>query len=87
MIGDDSKVSPVGFSATLTVTLRDVNDNAPVIRGSNSLSVSEAVAVGTEVSSLTAYDKDRDQSVVFSIFNGTGADFNISADGETLSRP
>ena len=70
-------------SATLTVTLLDVNDNVPKIIGSDTLSVTEALAVGTEVYSLTAHDEDKDQSVVFSMLAGTGADFNVSANGES----
>ena len=70
-------------SATLTVTLLDVNDNVPKIIGSDTLSVTEALAVGTEVYSLTAHDDDKDQSVVFSMLTGTGDHFNVSANGES----
>ena len=70
-------------SATLTVTLLDVNDNAPEIIGSDTMSVSEALAVGTEVYSLTAHDEDKDQSVVFSMLTGNGTHFNVSANGES----
>ena len=65
------------------MTLLDVNDNAPKIIGSDTMSVFEALAVGTEVYSLTARDDDKDQSVVFSMLTGTGVHFNVSANGES----
>ncbi|KAL8620285.1 hypothetical protein ACOMHN_042020 [Nucella lapillus] len=68
--------------ATLTITLTDVNDNHPVISGSQSLRVSEALAVGTEVASYTAKDADRDQKVTFSILAEGRGYFNISPSGK-----
>jgi hypothetical protein len=66
------------------VTLGDANDNAPVIEGGRTLEVSEAVAVGTVVASLTASDADSFQTVTFSVADVQHSHFNISSQGSTL---
>lgn len=45
--------------------------------------MSESLAVGTEVASLTARDADRDQSVTFTVLNETEAYFDIDSDGKS----
>jgi hypothetical protein len=46
-------------TATVTITVLDVNDNAPTVRPVNtSVSVREDVAVGFEVATFTAEDPD-----------------------------
>ncbi|XP_076446801.1 cadherin-23-like [Babylonia areolata] len=84
MVNDTNGIKklPQTALASLTITLTDVNDNRPVIKGSTSLRVSEALAEGTEVASYSARDADRDQSVTFSILSEGEAYFNISSAGK-----
>ena len=66
--------------ALVNIALEDVNDNPPVFeRDVYSVSISEAVATGTEVIKVKATDKDSPNSVnskiqyrwVFSAFKGS----------------
>lgn len=57
-----------------------MNDNSPVIQGNPTLTVSEAVTVGTEVASVTATDKDKDQTVIFSVPDNT-SHFEVTTTG------
>nr|KAG5709455.1 hypothetical protein BaRGS_023137 [Batillaria attramentaria] len=81
MVNDTNGESPQTDDATLTITLLDVNDNSPDIAGNRNLRVSEALAVGTEVTSLTATDLDRDQTVTFHMLDAV-SNFTISEDGK-----
>ena len=54
-------------TASVVVTIYDVNDNAPVFSPANvSISISESVAVGTSVARFTATDKDSGNNGTFS---------------------
>lgn len=56
-------------TATVTITVLDVNDNAPTVRPVNtSVSVREDVAVGFEVATFTAEDPDTLSNGQFSFF-------------------
>ncbi|PVD37769.1 hypothetical protein C0Q70_00370 [Pomacea canaliculata] len=71
--------------ATVKVTLKDVNDNSPVIQGNPTLTVSEAVTVGTEVATVTATDKDKDQTVIFLVPDNT-SHFEVTTSGKISLR-
>ena len=68
----------------LTITVEDVNDNAPVIATPDQLySVSEDAEIDTEVAQVTATDRDigTNQDLVYRIINPTGSPFKIDANG------
>ena len=70
--------------ATATIKILDVNDNAPEIAKDDDkvLNISEAIIVGTEVFTYSASDRDKDQTVHFSLLNSKY--FNISSSGELI---
>ncbi|XP_025090910.1 cadherin-23-like isoform X2 [Pomacea canaliculata] len=76
---------PQTASAKITITLNDVNDCYPEIKGPQLLNVSEAVTIVTEVASFTATDRDRDQTVTFSIPDTTSS-FSVTPDGKISLR-
>ena len=71
---------------TVQVTVSDVNDNAPVFQGPLAVTVIETAAVGAEVISLTAVDKDEGSNAAltydFARDGNPGGLFNISSIGE-----
>ena len=56
---DQDPVSPLSSTATLQVTLTDINDNAPICNPCiYGVSVKESVAIGTTVIQLNCSDAD-----------------------------
>ena len=52
--------TPLSSSCEVTITLTDINDNSPVFRQSKySVNVSEELAVGTVLITITADDRDQ----------------------------
>ncbi|CAL1540911.1 unnamed protein product [Lymnaea stagnalis] len=75
-------------TATVTIIILDVNDEAPeilYISSQQSLRVSEGTKLDTEVTTLTATDKDKDQTVTLSLIKSVY--FNITQTGKlTVSK-
>ncbi len=68
----DNAGTPLSSTGTITVTITDVNDNAPVITGST-FGVMENSATGTAVGTATATDADSVGVLTYSIIGGTGS--------------
>ena len=63
----DSGVKPLTGTATVTLTIDDINDNAPeFVQSSYSLEVLENMPSGTYVDQLSATDRDTGPNAVFS---------------------
>ncbi len=68
---------------SVSITVNNLNDNAPVFTSAASTSVNENTAVGTVVYDANATDADNLTSLVYSISGTDAADFSIdSATGE-----
>ena len=85
LVASDQGAVPLSSTATIDVTLIDVNDNAPVIQAS-SASVPENALVGTVVLTLNASDADTgfNGQFDFSYVSGGGSPtsaFSVSASG------
>ncbi|XP_059145110.1 cadherin-23-like [Physella acuta] len=60
--------TPQSATGTVTITVLDVNDNPPQFSITNQvLNVSEATQNGTEITTFTATDPDKDQTVSFAL--------------------
>lgn len=71
------------FTATVIITVLDVNDNHPEFSVTNQvLNVSEATQIGTEITTFTATDADKDQLVMFTLKQSSH--FNISTTGKHI---
>lgn len=70
---DQDPISPLSSTATLVVTVTDINDNAPsclpCIYGA---SINESVAIGTTVAQLTCSDTDLSPNIISSYTITTG---------------
>ena len=70
---DQDPISPLSSTATLVVTVTDINDNAPsclpCIYGA---SINESVAVGTTVAQLNCSDEDLSPNLISSYSITTG---------------
>ena len=77
----DGQPSPMTATQILTITVTDVNDNAPVFtRGTTMVDVAEGM---TAVTTVTATDADAGQTVTLTLAGGADAgQFSISATGE-----
>ncbi|KAK3772598.1 hypothetical protein RRG08_027333 [Elysia crispata] len=70
-------------SVALDILIEDVNDNKPTISSCDNgiqLHVSEATQTGTEITTFSATDKDKDQTISFSI--NYKSSFSISPSGK-----
>ncbi|XP_051882334.1 protocadherin-16 [Pristis pectinata] len=67
-------------TASAVISVRDVNDNAPVFsRARYEVTVSEAAAVGSEIARVSASDTDSDSMLRYSISSGdAGGHFVVS---------
>ncbi|XP_059167708.1 cadherin-23-like [Physella acuta] len=77
---DKSTLSKLTFTATVLVTILDVNDNAPTFTSLTSASVPENSAIGTTVQTVVATDQDSgvNKELVYDITSGnTGNKFYI----------
>ncbi|KAK6169010.1 hypothetical protein SNE40_020141 [Patella caerulea] len=74
-------------TGTLTIILSDVNDEDPVVTEGLSvvLNISESTSISTELTTFTATDKDKEQTVTFTLSNTTF--FTITNNGKiTLAK-
>ncbi|WP_404307819.1 DUF4347 domain-containing protein [Neorhodopirellula lusitana] len=74
---------------TITIAVGDINDNAPVITGSQTLNVTENSAAGSSVGTILANDADTTGSIQsWTIVGGTGSslfDINASTGAVTVA--
>jgi VCBS repeat-containing protein len=80
-VDDEDGGSTADSSATVTITVTDVNDRAPVVTPGQSLSVAENSAAGTSLGSAAATDADASFTAsAWSITGGSGQGlFDIDA--------
>ncbi|KAK3732012.1 hypothetical protein QZH41_016882, partial [Actinostola sp. cb2023] len=81
---DQDTVSPKSSTASLLITLSDVNDNIPVCEPLiYSKSLAESVAIGTTVTQVTCSDKDTSVNgiVSYNITSGNSTIFRVSSSG------
>ncbi|KAK2158072.1 hypothetical protein LSH36_178g06015 [Paralvinella palmiformis] len=80
----DSAATPKSATVTATVTVTDVNDNAPTCTDyAYTLSLDETDAVGTSLVSLTCTDADSGESLSYTLYSGnTNNDFTIDSSGQ-----
>ena len=70
---DQDPVSPLSSTATLVVTVTDINDNAPSCNPSvYGASVNESVAIGTMIVQLSCSDADLSPNIISSYVITTG---------------
>ncbi|SMP76114.1 Cadherin domain-containing protein [Neorhodopirellula lusitana] len=74
---------------TITIAVGDINDNAPVITGSQTLNITENSAAGSSVGTILANDADTTGSIQsWTIVGGTGSslfDINASTGAVTVA--
>ena len=69
----------------VTVTVDNVNDNAPRLNGLNSLSIPESAVSGTPIGNpYTATDADGDQEIVFELGGASASMFELDQDTGVL---
>ena len=75
---DQDPVSPMTSTATLEITLTDVNDNAPsCIPCIYGASINESVAIGTTIAQLNCSDADLSPNTISSYVITTGNDSTL----------
>ena len=82
----DGQLSPMTATQTLTITVTDVNDNAPVFAGgATTATVAYAENATTAVTTVTARDADAGQTVSFTLTGGADMGlFTLSPTGELM---
>ncbi|KAJ7379359.1 Protocadherin Fat 4 [Desmophyllum pertusum] len=81
---DQDTVSPLSSTATLVVTITDINDNAPsCIPCIYGASINESVAIGTTVAQLNCSDADLSPNIIssYAITTGNTTVFNVDGSG------
>jgi hypothetical protein len=79
----DATVAALSDSATITIDVTDVNDNAPVLTA-NSLTLSENDTVTLDGSNLAATDADSDDPFLsFTVSSVSGGEFQVSGVPQT----
>ena len=79
----DGQTSPMTATQTLTITVTDANDNAPVFTEGTTASVSYAENGTTSVTTVVAADADAGQTVSFTLTGGADEfKFSITPAGE-----
>ncbi|XP_055613525.1 protein dachsous [Uranotaenia lowii] len=77
VIATDEGVPQMTGTATINVNVVDVNDNQPTFPPNTVISVSEATAVGTVVTSITANDVDTNPPLTYSFGDGSDDDAKL----------
>ncbi len=78
----DGGSTPLSGTATLTITVTDVNEYAPVFAGGTVATVSYAENATTAVTTVTATDADTGQTITLALSGDDGGLFSITPAGE-----
>ncbi len=78
----DGGSTPLSATATLTITVTDVNEYAPVFAGGTVATVSYAENATTAVTTVTATDADAEQTITLALSGDDGGLFSITPAGE-----
>ncbi len=82
-VTDGGRTSRLSDTATLTITVTDVNEHAPVFTSGATATVSYAENDTTTVTTVVATDEDAGQTVTFTLSGGTDEfEFFVSSTGE-----
>ena len=78
----DGGSTPLSATETLTITVTDVNEYAPVFAGGTVATVSYAENATTAVTTVTATDADTGQTITLALSGDDGGLFSITPAGE-----
>lgn len=77
---------PFLFPASITITLLDINDNAPQFlpNASYSLKISEGLELQSEVLRLETLDKDKNQLISYQMGRDPDSNFIVTENSGTI---